>query len=106
MELKHATGIKIVGITFSELDMLMLKLLAPFIILFMAYATYLAFINGKIGEAIGHTGLVIILFAAAVGPYVWRIVDENDIALRKTLAIATAFGFLTMATGWLIRFTT
>lgn len=86
--------------------MRLMSVLAPFLWMMVAHAAYLAFANARVGEGIGHVGLLLCLFSAMVGPYFWKIVEHTDIALCKALQLMTAFGLLTMATGWFIRLMT
>lgn len=87
-------------------DLLLLNVVAPIVWMLLAAGAYLAFMKGNIGEGIGHIGLLIVLCCAMIGPF-WGIVDPTrDPVLHKAGIITTLFGFLIMATGWVIRFAT
>ena len=87
-------------------DRRILNVFLPLVNLFLSWAAYDAFAKGSIGQGIGHTGMVIVFFAIMVGPQFWAIVEDSDLTLKKVLAMMMAFGLLTTATGWMIRFTT
>ena len=97
---------KFLGLTVSERDLRIMYVLVPLAWVVLASGAYLAFTKGNVGEGIGHSGLLLVLFSGMVGPHFWRIVDDTDITLNKVLRLMSVFGLLTMATGWLIRFTT
>lgn len=92
--------------TLSQRDRRVLNIVVPFGWVVLGWGAYLSFTKGNIGEGIGHTGLLIVLFATMVGPQMWAVVADGDAMLKKVLAIIIAFGTLTMATGWLIRLAT
>ena len=88
-------------------DVWLLNAIVPVMWVVVASAAYLAFAKGNAGEGIAHMGMLMVVFCAMIGPYMWGIVHpSNDGALGKLLTIATLLGFLIMATGWLIRLTT
>lgn len=91
--------------TFTARDMRVLNVMAPFVWVITASATYHAFVNGRVGEGIAHTGMLLLLFSAMVGPHFWGIVKHEDTALCKLLTLLSVLGMLTMAAGWFIRFT-
>jgi hypothetical protein len=86
-------------------DLWVLNVAAPIMWVGFAAVAYLAFAQGRIGEGIAHIGMLIVLFCGLI--HLWGIVDSSrDIALSKLTTIATLFGVLVCATGWLIRRTT
>ncbi|MEP7155238.1 MAG: hypothetical protein ABI905_05665 [Betaproteobacteria bacterium] len=91
------------GATITQRDMKFLGVLAPFIWVLFATATVQAFLKGSVGEGIGHTGMLIVLFCTMIGPHMWGLIDEKDVTFCKVTAIATLFGMLTMFTGWALR---
>lgn len=96
---------KIFGIKLSNTDRKLMNVLSPAIWVFLAAATIKALLNGQLVVVIGNVGLLIVLFFAMVGPFMWRIIDpEKDVALGKISSIATLLGLMTVFASMLVRF--
>ncbi len=105
MTAKDLSEKKPFGLAISQRDLLVMKIIAPIIWVMFAWATYLAFASGRIGEGIGHCGFLLVIFSGLV--HLLGLIDpDRDVALSKLLTIATLFGILVCATGWMIRLTT
>lgn len=93
------------GLKFSARDLLVLKIIAPIVWVFMGYATYLAFAKGQVGEGVAHGGFLVVLFCGLI--HLLGIADTaRDPVVSKLTAIATLLGLLVCATGWTIRLMT
>ena len=90
----------------SKHELLLFSVVAPIMWILLAAGAYLAFMKGNIGEGIAHIGLLIVLFWAMIGPFSGIVDPTRDPVLHKAGSIATLFGFLIMATGWVIHFAT
>lgn len=65
---------QVLGVTLSKRDLRMLGFLTPVMWVLFAYGAYVALAAGRIGEGIGHIGMLIVLFCALVGPYYYCVI--------------------------------